>query len=115
MGVESDRELPLRLWQLWHIDLGPRDLAFLIALGGFADRKPELESHLVNCYYRTLIDSGVQNYSWSGFWDDYRWSAIRNLNIPVIFWAQGKHPSTWQNALDRAFQSYNELKCSELI
>lgn len=102
-------------WQLWHIDLGPRDLAFLIGLGGFAERRRELEMHLLRTYHDSLVRYGVQNYSWTQFWDDYRWSAIRNLNIPVIFRSQSKHPSTWGNALDRAFQSYNELECEELL
>ncbi len=102
-------------WQLWHIDLGARDLAFLIALGGFAERRPELETHLLRTYHATLVDRGVPNYSWADFWYDYRCSAVRNLNIPVIFWSQGKHLSTWKNVLARAFQSYNELKCSELF
>jgi hypothetical protein len=102
-------------WQLWHIDLGPRDLAFLIALGGFAERRPELEAHLLRTYHEELVRCGVRNYSWSRFEDDYRWSAIRNLNIPVIFWSEGKHMSTWGEALERAFQSYNELKCGDLL
>ena len=111
-GIEETRIID---WQLWHIDQGPRDLAFLIALGGFAERRPELEAHLIDTYYKTLIECGVRNYSRVDFWQDYRRSAIRNLNIPVIFWSQGKHPTTWQGALERAFQSYNELKCCELL
>lgn len=102
-------------WQLWHIDLGARDLAFLVALGGFAERRPDLDPFLVRLYHETLIANGVKNYPWSAFWDDYRWSAIRNLNLPVIFWSQGKHESTWRSALERAFQSFNELKCADLI
>jgi hypothetical protein len=102
-------------WQLWHIDLGARDLAFLVALGGFAEPRPELDGHLIRLYHDTLLANGVRNYTWPDFWDDYRWSAIRNLNIPVIFRAQGKHPTTWKNALERAFQSFDILKCSELL
>ena len=102
-------------WQLWHIDQGARDLAFLIALGGFAERRPELETHLLHSYYESLVEYGLQDYSWDDFWDDYRRSAIRNLNIPVIFWSQGKHPSIWKNALERAFKSFDELKCGEML
>jgi hypothetical protein len=101
-------------WQLWHIDLGARDLAFLVALGGFAERRPEVDPKLLRLYHETLIANGVENYPWSVFWDDYRWSAIRNLNIPVIFWSQEKHESTWRRALERAFQAYNLLDCASL-
>lgn len=50
-------------WQLWHIDLGARDLAFLLALGGFATEKSEIEMDLVSLYHRSLIENGVENYA----------------------------------------------------
>ena len=102
-------------WQLWHIDLGARDLAFLVAFGGFAERRPELEDSLLHLYNKTLVSAGVENYPWDQFWNDYRSSAIRNLNMPVIFWSQGKHRQTWTEALERAFQSFDKLGCEELL
>jgi hypothetical protein len=99
-------------WQLCHIDLGARDLAFLLALGGFAEPRPEMEEELLRVYHETL---GVPDYSWNRLIEDYRWSAIRNLNIPVIYWAQGKHESTWRTALQRAFEAYKRLDCRSLI
>lgn len=102
-------------WQLWHIDLGARDLAFLIALGGFAEERHTGELALLKLYHRTLLANGVTNYDWSTFWNDYRYSAIRNLNMPVIFWSQGKHETTWKNTMQRAFQSFDELGCLELL
>ena len=102
-------------WHLWHRDLGTRDLAFLLALGGFAEPRPEIEEDLLRAYYETLVENGVIAYSWDMLIEDYRWSAIRNLNIPVIFWSQGKHYSTWRTAMRRAFDSYNRLECRSLI
>jgi hypothetical protein len=99
-------------WQLWHIDLGARDLAFLLALGGFAEPRPELEPSLLHAY-RDALD--VDGYSWDTLNFDYRISSIRNLNIPVIFWKQGKHASTWQTALRRAWTSFERLNCAELL
>jgi len=37
------------------------------------------------------------------------------LNMPVIFWSQGEHDTTWKNAMHRAFQSFDELGCIELL
>ena len=102
-------------WHLWHIDLGARDLAFLLALGGFAEPRPKLEKALLHVYHETLVANGVLDYSRETLWEDYRWSAIRNLNIPVIFWSQGKHKSTWQTSLRRAFESFERLRCSDLF
>jgi Ser/Thr protein kinase RdoA (MazF antagonist) len=99
-------------WQLWHIDLGARDLAFLLALGGFAEPRPEIEIDLLGAYHEAL---GVPAYSWEMLIEDYRCSAIRNLNMPVIFWSQGKHESTWRTALRRALDSYERLECARLL
>lgn len=102
-------------WHLWHADLGVRDLAFLVALGGFAEPRPEIESELLRRYHAALQECGVSDYSFRQMFNDYRWSAIRNLNIPVIFWSQGKHPFTWRTALRRAFEAYERLRCEELL
>lgn len=112
---ELTDEMRIFDWQLWHIDLGARDLAFLIALGGFAERRPELEMPLLHIYHESLLANGVVDYSRDQFWTDYRLSAIRNLNIPVIFWSQGRDEQTWRNFLDRAFESYFSLDCDELL
>lgn len=102
-------------WQLWHVDVGARDLAFLVALGGFASKKRVPDRSLVEHYYETLVGEGVGNYTWDDCWCDYRWAAIRNLNIPVIFWSQGKERRFWQENLDRAMRSFEELGCAELL
>jgi Ser/Thr protein kinase RdoA (MazF antagonist) len=102
-------------WHLWHVDLGARDLAFLLALGGFAEPRPQLEDELLKCYQSTLVSNGITDYSFEQLFSDYRWSAVRNLNIPVIFWTQGKHESTWRTALTRATASYERLNCAELF
>jgi hypothetical protein len=101
-------------WQLWHIDLGARDLAFLLALGGFAATRPDIEADLLRVYRETLNECGI-SITADQLFEDYRISAIRNLNVAVIFRQQGKHPSTWQTALSRAFASYERLKCRELL
>jgi hypothetical protein len=108
-------EVRLFDWQLWHLDLGARDLAFLVALGGFAERRPELEQRLVELYFSTLVENGVTNYSREEFLFDYRHSAIRNLNIPVIYWAQGRDEEEWRTLLERAFEAFDVLQCGELI
>ncbi|HEX6127007.1 MAG TPA: oxidoreductase family protein, partial [Pyrinomonadaceae bacterium] len=102
-------------WHLWHMDVGARDLAFLLALGGFAEPRPEIEAELLDVYHETLIQNGVAGYSAEMLMEDYRWSAIRNLNIPVIYWSQGKHYTTWQTALRRALAAYERLDCTSLL
>lgn len=102
-------------WQLWHVDLGARDLAFMVALGGYSERREATEQSLIRHYYHGLIKHGVKNYTWNDCWNDYRWSAIRNLNIPVIQWSEGRDAALWQGNLERAMLAYEDLRCSELL
>lgn len=102
-------------WHLWHIDLAARDLAFLFALGGFAEPRPELEDEFLGRYHDALIESGRSNYGFETLIQDYRWSAIRNLNIAAIFFSQGKHESTVWTTFRRAYDSFERLDCRELI
>lgn len=102
-------------WQLWHVDVGARDMAFMIALGGYAKRRSSVEKNLMRRYYDSLIAHRVRNYTWDDCWNDYRWSAVRNLNIPVIQWSEGRSAEQWQGSLERAMLAYQDLGCAELL
>lgn len=102
-------------WQLWHIDVGARDLAFLVSLGGFAELRPKLEPVLLRHYHDVLTQNGVHKPSWDRFLDDYRWGTVRNLNIPVIFWSQGRSQELWRKVLRRAVTGFKALDCRSLF
>ncbi|HEY0324122.1 MAG TPA: oxidoreductase family protein [Pyrinomonadaceae bacterium] len=102
-------------WQLWHVDVGARDLAFMVALGGYSERRAAVEQNLLRRYYESLVTHGVNNYTWDDCWNDYRWSALRNLNVPVVQWSQGRSAELWWRNLERAMLAYEDLGCSELL
>jgi len=102
-------------WQVWHIDVGARDLAFLIALHWYPSRRRELELPLVRHYYESLIGHGLKNYSFDDLWLDYRRCAVRNLTFPIILWSRGMKPEGWWHRLECALASYRDLECDELL
>ena len=102
-------------WQLWHIDVGARDLAFLMALHWFPDRRCELERPLLRRYHEALLAQGVANYTLADLWLDYRRCVARNLTIPIIFWKRGMKPEGWWGRLECALAAYRELGCNELL
>jgi hypothetical protein len=102
-------------WQLWHVDLGARDVAFMVSLGGYSNRRPEIEQSLLRHYHHNLIAHGVKNYIWEDFQYDYKFSAVRNLNVPVIQWSQGRDEELWHSNLERALAGFEDLKCSEIL
>jgi hypothetical protein len=102
-------------WQLWHVDIGARDLAFFIALHWYPSRRREFERPLIEYYYDRLLKYGVQNYSFDELWLDYRRCVVRNLTIPIIFWSRGDQPEGWWHRLECALMAYRDLACDELL
>jgi aminoglycoside phosphotransferase (APT) family kinase protein len=102
-------------WQLWHLDVGPRDLAFLIALHWDPAVRKQLELPLLHSYHDELIGNGVGSYSFDDLLLDYRRCAVRNLTFPIILWARGQPREAWRHRLDCALAAYRDLDGVELL
>lgn len=102
-------------WQLWHIDVGARDLAFFMALHWFPELRRERELPLLRRYHEALTTHGIANYTFDDLWLDYRLSVVRNLTIPLIMWNRGMKPEAWWRRLECALAAYNDLACEELL
>ena len=102
-------------WQLWHVDVGARDLAFLMALHWYPGRRRELERPLLRHYHEGLIAQGRTDYAFDELWLDYRRCVVRNLTIPIIFWSRGMKPQGWWHRLECALGAYRDLDCDELL
>ena len=102
-------------WQTWHVDIGARDLAYLMALHWYPSRRRELELPLLHHYFEGLLAQGVTNYTFADLWLDYRRCAVRNLSIPILFWRRGMKPEGWWHRLECALAAYRDLDCDELL
>ena len=102
-------------WQLWHLDVGARDLAYLMALHWSPQRRGELENHCLHYYHRELQRQGVTTYSFDELLLDYRRGAVRNLTLPILFWSRGMKPANWWPRLEYALAAYSDLNCEELL
>ena len=102
-------------WRLWDIGAPTDDLAYMMGLHWYPERRERLERNLLETYHHTIIGKGVQAYSLEDLWEDYRLSCIRNMFIPVWQWAKGIHPSVWWFHFERSFLTYNDLSCGELL
>lgn len=102
-------------WQLWHVHKGPRDLAFMITLYWEPETRLRMERALLKRYYEGLLRRGVKGYEWKDCWKDYRWSAVRNIFIPILQWSRGRPESLWRPQMQRALSAFEDLHCAELI
>jgi aminoglycoside phosphotransferase (APT) family kinase protein len=102
-------------WQLWHLDVGARDLAFMIALHWDRAARQQLELPLLRFYHAQLISAGISNYSFDDLLVDYRRCLVRNLTFPILFWSRGRPRSDWRHRLDYALAAYRDHDCAELL
>ena len=102
-------------WQLWHIDLGVRDVAFLLGFTTFTDRRREHEALVLRKYFESLTALGVDDYEWDDLWLDYRRCIVRNLTIPILFWSRGAARENQALLLQAALDAFEELGCDEVL
>jgi hypothetical protein len=102
-------------WQVWHLDLGARDLAFMIALHWDRTARRQLELSLLRRYHEELLSAGISNYSFDDLLLDYRRCLVRNLTFPILFWSRGLPREAWRNRLDCALAAFRDLECAELL
>jgi hypothetical protein len=100
-------------WQLWGVDLGAADLAYMIALHWFPDRRARYEQTMLDGYRDELerlgIDCGAEALQ-----VDYRFMVAGLLTRLVVF-ASVIPAGIWWPHLYRAFAAFDDLDCAELL
>lgn len=99
----------------WGINLGSSDLAYMMALQWYPDRRRALEGPLLDLYHDTLLAGGVSGYDRRALDDDYRLSVLWHITKPVWQWTVGIPPVIWWNNLERIFMAVDDLGCRELL
>jgi aminoglycoside phosphotransferase (APT) family kinase protein len=102
-------------WQLWHLDIGARDLAYMIAFHWDRAARQQLELPLLRFYHEALIGAGISSYSFENLFLDYRRCLVRNLTLPILFWSRGQRREYWRPRLDYALAAYRDHNCAELL
>ncbi|HEU4433978.1 MAG TPA: aminoglycoside phosphotransferase family protein [Pyrinomonadaceae bacterium] len=102
-------------WQLWHLDVAAKDLAFMIGLHWDRSTRQQLELPLLHFYHEELIRAGIDTYSFDDLMLDYRRCLVRNLTFPIILWSRGNSRESWRRRLDHALAAYRDLNAAELL
>ncbi|MGD5682460.1 phosphotransferase, partial [Xanthomonas citri pv. citri] len=71
----------------WRINVPTSDLAYMIAMQWYPERRQALERALLNRYYETLISCGVGGYTRGALDQDYRLSVLWQITKPVWQWS----------------------------
>jgi aminoglycoside phosphotransferase (APT) family kinase protein len=97
-------------WDSWRIGAGSTDLAYMMAIHWYPDRRSRLERPLLDRYHAALTSHGVDGY------DRY---ALEDRLPPVGVVAY--HHTTasgcviWWNNLERVFLAVDDLGCRDLV
>ena len=102
-------------WDGWRVDTASDDLAYMMAVHWYPERRRRLERPLLDRFHDSLLRNGVSGYTRETLDDDYRLSALFMITIPV--W-QANHdlpPVIWWNNLERAMIAVDDLGCRDLL
>jgi Ecdysteroid kinase-like family len=111
----SSLDVRLIDWSGWRIDTATDDLAYMMALHWYPERRRRLERPLLDRYHAKLAAHGVTGYDREALAADYRLSALWQLLTPV--W-QAEHklpPVIWWSHLQRILLAVDDLGCRELM
>lgn len=102
-------------WDCWRIDTGSDDLAYMIAMHWYPDRRRRFERYLLDSYHAALVAHGVRGYGRSDLDDDYRLSVLWQVITPVNQATIKIPPVIWWNNLERIFLAVDDLGCRDLL
>jgi hypothetical protein len=102
-------------WEVWNIDMATDDLAYMMAMHWYPDRRARIEQRLLDHYYETLLAHGVKGYDRRAMDDDYRLSALWLITRPVVQAAINIPARVWYNNLERIMLAVDGLGCRELL
>jgi hypothetical protein len=102
-------------WDDWRLAPAADDLAYMMAVHWYPDRRHRLEDPLLCHYHQALVKAGVRGYGLDALRHDYRLAVVRQLAVPV-FQRSAKLPALiWWSHLERILLAFDDLGCGELL
>lgn len=102
-------------WDSWRVDIGASDLAYMMAVHWYPDRRGRMERPLLDRYHAALLAHGVRDYDRRNLDDDYRFAVLWQTLWPVSQESYGIPPVIWWNNLERVFLAVDDLGCAALL
>ena len=102
-------------WDSWRLGVATEDLAYMMAVYWYPDRRRLMEGRLLDLYHDELQSRGVTNHDRRALNDDYRLSALLAIVTPV-FQASANIPTViWWNNFERIHLAVEDLECRQLL
>ena len=101
-------------WQAWGVHFGAYDLAYMLGLHWFPERRHRFEKQLLESYLLELHLRGI-NYQLDDLTYDYRLQVAGHVFTPIVHWSMKVPAAIWWPHLDRAFSAFDDLDCHEIL
>ena len=113
----DDQHEQVRLldWEDWTIGAGATDLAYMMAMLWFPDRRRRIEQPLLDFYHDVLVARGVRACSRQILAEDYRRSVLLLMLRPIWQATNNLPARVWWPNLERNFLAVDDLDCRELL
>ena len=102
-------------WEDWGIDTATDDLAYMMAMLWYPDRRDRMERPLLDLYHAALLAHGVSGYDRQALHDDYRLSVLWLITRPIGQAANNIPARVWWNNLERIMLAVDDLGCRDLL
>ena len=111
----SENDLRLFDWSGWRPFLPATDLAYMMAVHWYPERRQRFEGLLLDHYHAALVESGVKGYDRATLDHDYRLAVLFHLVTPLFQSNVGIPPVIWWSHLERIMLAIEDLGCRELL
>lgn len=102
-------------WEDWRFDSGVADLAYMMALSWYPERRERLEKELLHRYQDQLAERTGASYSRDHVMLDYRIGLIQHVVVPLYLHQLDVGDIYWTEQLERWFMAMTDLQCEELL
>lgn len=102
-------------WDGWRLGVATEDLAYMMAVHWYPDRRRLMEGRLLDVYHDELQSHGVKDYDRRALNDDYRLSALWAIVTPVFQGSANIPTVIWWNNFERIHLAVEDLECRELL
>jgi thiamine kinase-like enzyme len=112
---DSENDLRLFDWSNWRPGLPTFDLAYMMAVHWYPERRRRFERPLLDHYHAALVASGVKGYDRAALDHDYRLAVLIHLTTPLFLFDLRIPPVIWWGHLERIMLAIDDLGCRELL
>ncbi|MDD9934256.1 MAG: phosphotransferase [Myxococcales bacterium] len=119
-GLPGGDDLAVIDWQICHRGHGPFDVAYHLTQSITPETRRAIERPTLELYHRTLVDNGVEGYSFDDLWEYYREAALYGLVYPItvcgaLDMSEPRARGLGQVFLERSLSAITDLNAAEKL